>query len=108
MSEIEEAFAFQLKALKIKGWVREHKFHPMRRWRLDFGWPNQKFGLECEGGMWTRGRHTRPLGFENDCEKYNEAILLGWQILRVTGRQVASGKAVDWVERMLNQCCHHA
>ena len=102
MSEIEETFAFQLRALKIKGWVREYKFHPGRKWRADFCFHNEKLLIECEGGIWTQGRHVRGKGFQDDCEKYNEATLLGWRVLRVTGKQVASGKALEWVERMLS------
>jgi hypothetical protein len=40
--------------------------------------------LEVEGGVWTRGRHTRGKGFLGDMEKYNAAALGGWCVLRVT------------------------
>ena len=63
---------------------REYKFHPERKWRFDFAWPEKMIAIECEGGIWSGGRHTRGIGFINDCEKYNEATILGWRILRVT------------------------
>lgn len=62
----------------------EHRFHESRRWRFDYAWPEHRVALEVEGGVWTRGRHTRPLGFLNDCQKYNNAAALGWIVLRVT------------------------
>lgn len=62
----------------------EHRFHESRRWRFDYSWPEHRVALEVEGGVWTRGRHTRPLGFLNDCQKYNNAAALGWIVLRVT------------------------
>lgn len=38
----------------------EHRFHESRRWRFDYAWPEHRVALEVEGGVWTRGRHTRP------------------------------------------------
>ena len=53
--------------------VKEHKFHPTRKWRFDYAIPAHKIALEVEGGVWTGGRHTSPKGFLNDMEKYNTA-----------------------------------
>ena len=62
----------------------EYRFHPVRRWRFDFAWPTVQVAVEMEGGIWTRGRHTRGKGFEADCEKYNAATALGWRVFRCT------------------------
>lgn len=75
------------------GGVAEYRFHPTRKWRFDWAWPSQMVALEIEGGAWSRGRHTRGKGFIADCEKYNQAVLLGWRVLRVTPQQVKSGEA---------------
>ena len=40
--------------------------------------------IELEGGTWSNGRHTRPAGFTEDCEKYNWAALNGWRVFRIT------------------------
>ena len=64
--------------------VPELRFHPTRRWRFDFAWPESRIAVECEGGVWTRGRHTRGAGFIADCEKYNAAAALGWCVFRCT------------------------
>jgi len=101
MSQIEDMFAVHLHLAKIDGWVREFKFHPTRKWRSDFCWPEHKLFLEIEGGVFMQGRHNRGMGFTNDCEKYNEAVLMGWNVLRVTSAQVRSGQALAWVERAL-------
>ena len=77
--------------------TREHRFHPKRKWRLDLSWPLSKLAVEVEGGVWTRGRHTRPRGFLNDIEKYNALTLLGWSLLRVTPKQVKTGEALDLI-----------
>jgi very-short-patch-repair endonuclease len=100
MSNLEELFALQIRALQLPAPVREYKFHPKRRWRLDFAWPDDLIAVEVEGGVWTGGRHSTGVGFTIDCEKYAEAMCLGWRILRVTGSQVENGQAIDWLIRV--------
>lgn len=103
MSQLEAEFEFHLRAARLAfGCLSEFKFHPTRRWRFDFAWPEKKLAVEIEGGVWTGGRHTRGKGFSEDCEKYSEAAVLGWRIIRVTGDQVRSGKAIQWVGRALS------
>jgi len=86
MSGLEEQFLLLWRALAPDRPepVREYRFHPARRWRLDFAWPDQKVAVEVEGGIWIRGRHQRPLPFTADCEKYNTATTMGWRIFRCT------------------------
>src|SRR3990167_1304045 len=62
----------------------EYKFHPDRKWRFDFAWPDINFAVEIEGGLWVEGRHNRPIGYSMDTGKYNAAVLLGWRVLRYT------------------------
>ena len=64
--------------------VKEHRFHPVRKWSFDYAIPAHKIALEVEGGVWTGGRHTSPQGFLGDIEKYNTATLMGWRVFRVT------------------------
>lgn len=101
-SQLEETLALHLRASKLPDPVREHRFHPTRRWRFDFAWPDRMLAVECEGGQYTQGRHQRPAGFAGDSQKYNEAQLLGWVVLRFTGDMVRSGEAVGVIERALN------
>ncbi len=79
--------------------VREYRFAPPRRWRFDFAWPDRGLALEIEGGVWTGGRHVRGRGYERDCEKYAEAALRGWRVLRVTPGMVRDGRAVALLAR---------
>lgn len=80
----------------------EYRFSAPRRWRFDIAWVDKKLALEIEGGVHNRGRHTRPIGYEKDCEKYNAALVLGWRVLRVTSKHIMSGEALAWVEDMIN------
>lgn len=79
--------------------VLEHRFSPPRRWRFDYAWPHVKVALEVEGGVWTGGRHTRPSGYSNDCEKYSEAAVQGWIVLRVLPDWLTQSRTLDWLER---------
>ena len=72
----------------------EYRFHDTRRWRFDFAWPEYRLAVEVEGGQWVNGRHQRSKGYEGDCEKYNEAALDGWKVLRFTGDMVKDGRAL--------------
>lgn len=84
-SELEQSFLFYIDALNLPKPVRKWRFHSVRRWRFDFAWPDLKVAVECEGGIWSRGRHVRGRGFEGDCWKYSTAAVMGWKVLRVTG-----------------------
>jgi len=101
MSDLEDIFELQLYAAGLSADVkRECRFHAIRRWRFDFSWPARKLAVEIEGGTWVQGRHTRGQGFESDCEKYAEALLLGWRVLRVSSAMVRSGKALEYIKLM--------
>lgn len=65
--------------------VREYRFHPTRKWRFDVAFPDVLVCVEIEGMTPAGGRHQRWGGFRNDVEKYREAALLGWTVLRYTG-----------------------
>lgn len=69
----------------------EFRFDATRRWRFDYCWPEQKIALEIEGGVFTRGRHTRPSGFLKDMEKYNRAASLGYRVFRCTPKSLHVG-----------------
>ena len=93
MSRLEETMAWQIRAAGLPAPVREYRFCE-RRWRFDFAYPDRKLAIECEGAVWSGGRHTRGKGFIADCPKYNRATVLGWDILRFTGDMIDSGEAI--------------
>lgn len=101
MSDAEDALAFGMKALQITTPEREHMFMPGRRWRFDFAWPRWKVAVEVEGGLFVGGRHTRGRQYEKDCEKYNEAAINGWLVIRVTPDMVNDGRAYTVISRAL-------
>jgi len=99
-SDLEQSFLFYINALQLPAPIREWRFHPVRRWRFDFAWPDRLVAVECEGGTWSEGRHVRGGGFENDCWKYNSAAVLGWKVLRVTGGMLDKD-ALDFLDLLV-------
>ena len=94
-SKGEAAFALQLRALKFPQWEEEYRFHPRRRWRFDFAWPEHKLAVEVEGVTGgAGGRHQRREGFIEDLDKYSEAWRLGWKVLRIDSGMISNLKAV--------------
>jgi very-short-patch-repair endonuclease len=75
----------------------EYRFHPTRKWRFDAAFPSAKVALEIEGGVWNYGRHNRASGFLKDMEKYNEAAMLGWRVIRTPWEWIEDGSIVQKV-----------
>lgn len=73
---------------------REYRFHPVRRWRMDYAWPDYLLAVEIQGGTWQGGRHARGAGYEQDSEKANTALSMGWRLLRYTPGLLKDGPAV--------------
>ena len=79
----------------------EHKFHDMRKWRLDFAIIDLKIGIEIEGGVWSCGAHTRGKGFIEDMEKYNAAVTFGWVILRFTPQDLNKITTFETIKKVV-------
>ena len=101
-SNANELLIKHLKELGLT-YEQEHRFHPERRWRFDFILPEHRIAIEIEGGIWVNGRHSRGYGFQKDLFKYNQAVMLGWRVLRFSTQDVLKGhtKAFlqEWFKR---------
>jgi very-short-patch-repair endonuclease len=70
---------------------REYKIYPQALrpgrtkivpYRLDFAFPDYLVCVEIQGGIWTKGRHTRAVGYMEDRNRTNYlAGELGWIVL---------------------------
>jgi hypothetical protein len=110
-----------IESLKDKYTIeREYIFHPTRKWRFDwaitsssvvripgFPWPTYNgepdfnIAIEYEGGVFTGGGHTRGVIYSGNAEKYNEAALMGWTVLRFTAPMVRAGLHEEQINRAL-------
>ena len=88
VSKLEQRFALLWLSMNGPALEREFRFHPTRKWRADFAHIPSRTLIEIEGGIWVRGRHTTPRGFAADAEKYLEAALAGWRVLRLVDQQI--------------------
>ena len=75
--------------------VREFRFHPTRKWRFDYAIPVLKIAIECDGGVWTGGRHVSPQGYLKDMEKFNAAAELGWVVLKFTPQTLVTSGTIE-------------
>ena len=84
--------------------VKEHYFAKPRQWRFDFALPHIRVAVEYEGLplQVEKSRHTTIKGFAGDCEKYSEAAILGWCVVRVNALSVESGLAHDLIRRAVD------
>jgi hypothetical protein len=98
-----ETLIFQVQLAGLPAPQREFIFHKKRKWRFDLAWPDLLIAVEIEGGIWTGGRHVRGEGYEGDCEKYNEAQLAGWMVLRFTPGMIKRGMAGSVVEKAIRR-----
>lgn len=111
--------------------VAEHVFCDGRKWRFDFAFPNvinhqdtksprksisKKLGVlgdlvvqptcgglavEVQGGIWTRGRHTRGAALKLEWEKLNTAAILGWRILYCEPGEILTVKFARMIKAAL-------
>lgn len=87
---VELSFVRYLEYYGITGYDRQARFAPPRRWLADFCWPKEMIIVEIEGLTYyglkaggAIGRHQTAKGFEQDCEKYEAAMMLGYLVYRV-------------------------
>lgn len=99
----ERLFSLQLADHNVD-FVREYRFSDRRRFRFDFAIIEPKIAIEIEGGVYSRGRHVRPIGFINDCEKYNLAAKLKWRVFRFPTQQVNDKTAIMFLRDILEEC----
>lgn len=90
-SDLEELFMAELERNgkdipPFDGEPGKFRFHPKRKWQMDFAWFRYLVAVEIDGGQWKRngGRHAR----DEHREKINAAMRLGWAVLHYSGEQL--------------------
>ena len=67
-----------------------------RSWRADIAFLSARLLVEVDGGV-----HMLRKRFDADIPKSQAALALGYRVLRVSPKQVASGEALEHVRRAL-------
>ena len=99
MSDLADTLSWQLQAAKVPH-RREVCLIPGRKFRTDILVGD--LAVECDGATWAQGRHSRGSGIETDSEKVCLLAIQGYRTMRVTRRQIESGKALAWIESALS------
>lgn len=88
-SPLEEHFKIICLAEGLTNFEREYKFHPTRKWKIDFYFPEYKLAVECDGGIWLGGRggHSSGQGISRDKEKANAMTMMGIALLQYTNKR---------------------
>lgn len=86
---------------KRHGWrggrmYREYRFHPARKWRMDFAWPRLKVFVEIDGSR----SHGTMGGRRKDNEKQNKATEMGWVVLRYMAGDLGPLRGRDTIEQV--------
>lgn len=79
-------------------YVREYEFAALihRKWKFDFAWPNKSgrggTAVAIDGGQYAYrgGRHAT----DDDKEKGNHAVVMGWWVLHFSGSMLQDPEAV--------------
>lgn len=96
MSKIEEHLALHIRCDKLPAPTRQFRPFEDRKFRCDFAWPDLRLIVEVDGEV-----HRIAERFHADIEKHALLVLAGWTVLRVGGREVRSGLAIEWVRQII-------
>lgn len=88
MSKLEDKLALQLVEEGIDKFERQFLFHPTKKYRFDFAWPEHKLACEVQGAIWIKGHHSYGAGLIEDYKKANEAAILGWRMIYVSSNML--------------------
>ncbi|CAN5153581.1 type IV toxin-antitoxin system AbiEi family antitoxin domain-containing protein [soil metagenome] len=80
-SKAERLFLQLLRKHNITGWIANH---PVGAYVVDVAFPGPKVAVEIDGWAF----HSDPDKFEKDRQRQNALILMGWQVLRFTWRDL--------------------
>jgi hypothetical protein len=69
---------------------------------FDFAFVDSLVALECQGGLFTNGRHSRGAALLKEHEKLNEAAARGWRILFTTPDKLCMAETVEIIKRAIH------
>lgn len=79
----------------------EHQFYRGRKWRFDMAWPERFLALECQGGIWSQGRHVRGAALLKEWEKLNFAATLGYRFIFCQPRDLLTAETAKTIKAAL-------
>ena len=100
---LEDVFEDSLKEAGIKGYERNVRFVPSRRFKADFWFEKLLLAVEVDGGIFMKNRtgHTSGKGYHSDRVRDQLALSHGITTVRFTTPQVRSGEGVEYLKAYL-------
>jgi hypothetical protein len=79
--------------------VTEYRFDMVRKWKFDYANEELKLAIEQEGGIYRKGggAHSSPAGILRDMEKYTQASIQGWTLIRRTPQQMQTQETINLI-----------
>lgn len=109
-SDLEHSLYYVLRKHKLRGFVAEYSFGGLsgkRKWRMDVVYPRPDFdppvAIECQGGLYSNGKHSRERGYRNDSEKSAEWQLSGGILISATPSMIADETVAELVKEALGR-----
>lgn len=93
---LENKLLAQMSGAALPEPIREFRFSDERKWQSDLAYPDLMILIEVEGGGQI-GRHSSPLGYRQDCIKYNAAATMGWIVLRFDSVMINNSIALNTI-----------
>jgi hypothetical protein len=112
LTPVQKLFLLSCQAHKLPEPVSEYPFAPPRRWRFDWLF-EALVAVEIEGGIFGKGKkcpacgrnsvgaHTSISRLQSDMEKYREAAILGYIVLRFLPKEINDGSCFPIIRRAL-------
>lgn len=73
----------------------EHVFHGERKWRFDVAFPSQRLAIEFDGMGFG---HQSTKGIRLNHEKQNEAVAMGWRVMRIDSHSMSMKRMPDFID----------
>ena len=89
------------RAIDIPEPVFEYRFHPVRKWRMDLAWLEQRVFIEVQGGIFVQGRHSRGAAMLKEWEKINTASGMGWRVLYCQPKDLCTMETAEYIRTAL-------
>jgi very-short-patch-repair endonuclease len=80
--------------------TKEVTFYPGRRFRFDYAHMATKVGIELDGGIFIRGRHSRGMGQAKDAEKGRLAWEKDWDCIHFTTACLTSENVLRAINKL--------
>ena len=103
MRDLEETLMLLIRDAGLPEPVRQYRFDKVRRFKLDFAWPDLKLGVEVNGGTWVKSGHTTGGGLDRDYQKNNLCQLGGWRMLIFNKRMIEDGTAIETIKKAIGE-----